>query len=712
MAALKSRWWRWLPVGALVVLLLAAFLITVDAERENRLINTRGFQLLLILIGLALLGLFVRVGAQLWLLWQRYRRGEAGARLETRLSLLFAALALPPAFLVAAFALRFIDTSIDSWFRADVEAAQQAALTLGQLSLEREADALDRESRAFSSELSLLDADGMQDYLDALVDADGARAMHASVYDLDGNLEALSFNTSALGTVNAPAPHELVELDPAERRMETTRRDDVRVARLIERFTDDIGNEHVMQVLLPLDSELAEALATLERNVVDYRQLRFQRDALKTGFSLILGLITLIAAFAALWFALLSAGRVVAPVVRLTAATREIAAGRQSLVPVTGRDEIAFLSASFNRMSGDLAEAKARQEQGRQQIERERQLLEAVLERLSAGVMAIEQGQIVIANQAAQSLLAGHAQEFRGLTLSDASLQESAAARFFARVQARDLDRTFEWREEIEIGGEAPRTLLIRALRLAAESGERLVLVFDDANVLAQASREAAWAEVARRLAHEIKNPLTPIQLAAERVKHRLSGKLAEPDREVVDRATQTIVQQVEALKRMVNDFGQYARPSRVSRERFAPVDLLDQVARLYEASAQCRIERDFKAADVQIDGDRDRLRQVFVNLLTNAIEAGAELAPLRISLTSRREGDSLLVAVRDFGPGLPADFAQYAFEPYRSTKPKGSGLGLSLVKKVMEEHGGTVQAGNAEGGGARFLLRFVLVAP
>jgi len=706
---MNSRGWRWLPIGALIALLLTAFLVTIDAERENRIINTRGFQMLLILIALALFALLVRVGVQLWQLWRRFVAGEAGARLEIRLSLLFAALALPPAFLVAAFALRFIDTSIDSWFRADVEAAQEAALQLGQLSLAREQDALERESRDLSPALVTRDPDGMQEWLDALVDADGARAMHLSVYDLDGNLQALSFNSGALGTVNAPAPHELLDLDATERVMETTRRGNVRVARLLERFTDDVGDEHVLQALYPLDDELATALATLERNVVDYRQLRFQRDALKTGFSLILGLITLIATFAAVWFALLAASRVVAPIVRLTAATREIAAGRQSLVPVTGRDEIAFLSASFNRMSGDLTEAKVRQEQGRQQIERERQLLEAVLERLSAGVMAIEQAQIIIANQAAQSLLAGHAQEFRGMRVDDPLLLESAAGTFFARVGARDRDRTFEWREEIEVGNEVRRTLLVRALRLAAESGERLVLVFDDANALAQASREAAWAEVARRLAHEIKNPLTPIQLAAERVKYRLHGKLAEPDRDVLDRATQTIVQQVEALKRMVNDFGSYARPSRVGRERFAPVDLLDQVARLYEASAQCRIERVFDGADALIDGDRDRLRQVFVNLLTNAIEAGAELAPLQLRLSSWRDDKVLSIEVRDFGPGLPKDFEDFAFEPYRSTKPKGSGLGLSLVRKVMEEHGGSVSAGNAEGGGARFLLRFTL---
>lgn len=713
MASVKSeswRSWRWLPIGALLLLLLAAFLITIDAERDNRLLNTRAFQLLMIFIGLALLALLIRIGTELWQLWRRTREGAAGARLETRLSLIFAALALPPAFLVAAFALRFIDTSIDSWFRADVEAAQRAALRLGQLSLAREADALDREARPYAAELAVRDLDGMQGYLDELVDAENARAMHVAVYDSDGNLEALAFNTSELGTVNAPAPHELIDLDTDDRQIETTERGGVRVTRVLDRFVDDIGDEHILQVLYPLDSALSSALKTLEDNVVDYQQLRFQRDALKTGFSLILGLITLTATFAALWFALRAAGRVVAPVVRLTAATREIAAGRQTLVPVTGRDEIAFLSASFNRMSGDLAQAKAKEEQSRQQIERERQLLEAVLERLSAGVMAVEQEQVIIANQAAQVLLAGHPQEFRGVRLDDPNLQDSAVAPFFARVLKRDRERTFEWREEIEVGNlDMRRTLIVRALRLASEHGERLVLVFDDANLLAQASREAAWAEVARRLAHEIKNPLTPIQLAAERLKHRLSAKVSDPDRELLDRATQTIVQQVEALKRMVNDFGSYAKPSRLGRERLNPVELLDQVARLYEASAQCRIERDFQVSDAQIPGDRDRLRQVFVNLLTNAIEAGAEWIPLRIALSSSRQGDALQIEVRDFGPGLPADFATYAFEPYRSTKPKGSGLGLSLVKRVLEEHGGTVSAGNAEGGGARFVLRFQL---
>ena len=222
-------------------------------------------------------------------------------------------------------------------------------------------------------------------------------------------------------------------------------------------------------------------------------------------------------------------------------------------------------------------------------------------------------------------------------------------------------------------------------------------------SVIAQAQREAAWGEVARRLAHEIKNPLTPIQLAAERMQHRFKAKLDAADAQILDRATQTIVAQVEALKGLVNAFGDYAKPARIDLRPLALDVLFNEVLDLYESSGQCRITRAIASPLPSLRGDRERLRQLLVNLLTNAVEAGGH--GVAISARLSQQGDDLELVLHDHGPGLPLQFDGRWFEPYMSTKPKGGGLGLAMVQKIAEEHGGQIRAENIESGGACFVL-------
>jgi nitrogen fixation/metabolism regulation signal transduction histidine kinase len=316
------------------------------------------------------------------------------------------------------------------------------------------------------------------------------------------------------------------------------------------------------------------------------------------------------------------------------------------------------------------------------------------------------------ANAAAGRILGVDPAPFAGRPLSELAAAVPALAPLTEALAARTAEGVREWREELrlprESAGDSGQILVLRGAALpAGEDG--YVAVFDDETVLNQAQREAAWSEVARRLAHEVKNPLTPIQLSAERLKLRLGGKLESTDAQVLDKATGTIVAQVEALKTLVNAFGDYARPPQLRLERLRINALAGEVLDLYEHDPDLRIVRRLDPADPWIRADAGRLRQLLHNLVKNAIEAssGAPEIELSTRCVDAADGTEVALSVADRGSGLPPGFDDTWFEPYRSGKPRGSGLGLAVVRKVADEHGARVTAGDRDGGGALFTVWF-----
>jgi nitrogen fixation/metabolism regulation signal transduction histidine kinase len=381
------------------------------------------------------------------------------------------------------------------------------------------------------------------------------------------------------------------------------------------------------------------------------------------------------------------------------------------------------LVASFNAMTRRIAQARDEAAQSQHAVEQQRAYLETLLGRLSSGVIAFDEHLALrTSNDAARQILGIGLEETTPLPLSALEERHPHLAHWCEIVRRR-IREGRDWREEVTLfGADGRQVLMCRGSPLpsASPGGDPLspagnsalvaehVVVFDDITTLIHAQRDAAWGEVARRLAHEIKNPLTPIQLSAERLRHKLLRKLPEADAKVVDRSTHTIVQQVEAMKAMVNDFASYARTPQMQKEPFVLDGLVNEVLELYRA-APVKITKDLAAGEAMIRGDSKRLRQVIHNLIKNASEALEDREEPRILVQTRvlvdNEMQFVELLVEDNGSGIDPEMIGRLFEPYVTSKTKGTGLGLAIVKKIIEEHGGIIRADNAESG-ARFTAR------
>ncbi|HED17327.1 MAG TPA: HAMP domain-containing protein, partial [Gammaproteobacteria bacterium] len=391
----------------------------------------------------------------------------------------------------------------------------------------------------------------------------------------------------------------------------------------------------------------------------------------------------------------------VEPISDLAEGTRDVANGDYAnQLPMRGHDELGFLVASFNQMTRRISRARNQAQLSQQQAEEQRAYLEAVLAHLSSGVLTLDQdGTGRTANSAAQEILSVDLSLCIGESLDAVAEIYPHMKRFVDMVMDYLHDQAPEWRDETVLFGRAGRQVLIlHGTRLQVEtiqSGD-FVLVFDDVTTLVQAQRDAAWGEVARRLAHEIKNPLTPIQLSAERLRHKFLASMDADAAKVLDRATHTIVQQVESMKEMVNAFSEYARAPQIRLERIKINKLVNEVCELYRAaSSPADIHLSLDQNDPVVEADSGRLRQLFHNLIKNAQEASEGAALVRIDISTRCMDEHgceyCEITVRDYGEGFPEDALGQYFEPYVTTKPKGTGLGLAIVKKIVEEHGGMI---------------------
>jgi len=712
----------WVSAAVVVLLLVLLYLISDSLQSADRLES-----IYLWLLGGSAAGILFLVAVvvgHIVRLVRNYRRGVTGARLTARLVMTFVALSAIPVLIVFYFSLSFVQRGIDSWFDVRVEQAMNDALALSRLSFDGQMrDAMEQTRRAARS---LGDGDG--DLL-ALELHHLRRTTNANEMTIFGSRNLILASSSddprsiipsrpdETALVHARNGKDFISLDPGP---EGQLRIRVLVPITAELLT---GETRVLNALFTLPPEANRLSNNVQAAFNEYRELVYLHNSLKQTFTLALTLALILSLLTAVWLAFVAARRLLAPIQELAEGTRAVAQGNyEHRLKVDRRDDLGLLVQSFNAMTARVRRAHRRMRELQELADQERDYLETVINHLSSGVLTLgPDGQINRSNEVAAQLLSIPARSLEAESLHSlcrrySHLQPLCEA-FEQALQPERLRPGETLEAQLRIMSETGRRVLLsRAAALPGDeqSAGGFVIVLEDVTTLIQAQRDAAWSEVARRLAHEIKNPLTPIQLSAERMRRRLLDQLPEDGSRILDRATQTIIQQVEAMKVMVNEFADYARPPQTRPERMELDKLTSDVADLYRGSP-IPVHLIEATEPLWIAGDAGRLRQLLHNLIRNAQQALDEWAeqhpeavtePPRVTLLPRlREEDHLKqveLLVADNGPGFPDEMLDTVFEPYVTTRPKGTGLGLAIVKKIVEEHGGVVCAYNVASDGGR----------
>jgi len=709
---IRSAFLTLLAVFGILLWLIALLSFTRVTENTDAFAEREKWILIINSIGIAVL--LALIVSNLWQLVRDYRRHVPGSRLRARMVSVLVMVAVTPLVGLYIFSVEFINRGIDSWLNIDVEQGMLHALELGQTALAIQSRSRLEQVQAFARELRDLDGSELARELEAL--RAGSDALEVLVYG--GNrVRGVASVDFEPGTPSYPTDEVLLQLSQQGGQYISVepqpggRYEIVAAAAIPSAPNEDRG---FVQAKFPVEQRFGVLANAVEASSKQVNELMFLRTGLKYGFTLTLSLVLLISLLACVYGALFFSRRLVTPIQLLMQGTRAVARGDfATRVPTPGRDEIGFLVHSFNDMTQRLAQASEDARQSQQQVERERRKLEVILARLSTGVVSLEPDlRIRTANHAASAILGVNLETHVGESIVALSEKEPLLGQFVGVAQAHLQRGDREWREQIMLRADGGRRVLMCActeLPGDTDSPNGYAIVFDDITALLQAQRDAAWGEVARRLAHEIKNPLTPIQLSAERLRRKyLKPEGAEA--ELLDRATHTIIQQVEAMKQMVNAFSEYARTPRMEVTRFDVNALIRELCDLYAHQEKPLAIKLYLAPDLPaIEADAGRLRQVLHNLLRNALEAMEHQDEARVEISTRRvstaEAELVEIKVADNGPGFLRDIVEQAFDPYVTSKPKGTGLGLAIVKKLVEEHGGEIRARNREQGGAEISI-------
>lgn len=700
--------------GLSVALLLIMLLVTlhlISSAVQNSAELSRYFMPLLVFNLLGMVVLFSLITYNSIRLIRQYLRHSAGSRLTVRMLLIFIAITLTPVGVVYFYSFSFLQGGIDSWFDVRIDQAMEDARELAQASLD-----LNQRVWLKYTEQQLLSITDTSESALSLTVAElrqQSGALELSLSD-DENGQIIAYSNAVASELAPAKPDDYImeRLHEGNSYVGLAREKDELMIRVAVK--DPLGRSFLMQGLYPTSERVSALSEKLELAYNRYKQLSFLRQPLKRNFSLTLFLVLVFAVLSAVWAAFFSARRLVAPITNIAAGTKAVAEGdydRRLPVP-RARDELAFLVASFNAMTRRIRQARDQADRSQREVEGQRAYLETVLERLSSGVLTVDGEQrLRTANPAAERILGANLQRMIGAPLQSMALVSPVLRQFVEGLQEPLQEGVEEWRGELTLfGGEGRKVLICRTTPFSQpDDSWGHVVLFDDMTALIRAQRDAAWGEVARRLAHEIKNPLTPIQLSAERLRHKYLHSMPAPDAEVLDRATHTIVQQVEAMKSMVNDFSEYARPPQMELKPLQPDRLIEEVVDLYRGNKEVEIDVELGAGRARVEADSLRIRQVVHNLVKNAIEALEGRPRPRVALVSRiTERDTHAyyeLRVQDNGPGFNETMVQHLFEPYITSKPKGTGLGLAIVKKIIEEHGGIIWAENC-GQGACVVLQ------
>ncbi len=693
------------PWGLLVVLIVVGVALYLLSLSTTRSVVFGRWQLWLIganiLVGLLLI---VLIAVNLYRLYRALRQDTPGARLTRRLVVLFGVLAVLPVGAVFYFSLQFIDHGIDSWFNLNLDRTLGDALTLSRRALTSQTGLYAGASAQAARMLADRGPEPIGPALDRLRKELGA--VRVGIFNTANGRQALSRNEPRVPAFPPfPEGKSTYPVTPSARLYVPSDGNLYVLARAP--IPGKAGHRRWLEALYPVKGRASKLARRVEAGYSRYHELSYLRRPLKLSFALTLTLVLLLSLLAAMWAAFFAARRVVEPIQDLAYATRAVAAGDFAVkVPEHSQDEIGFLARAFNRMTDRLALARAEARQGEITLERERTWLATVFGALPTGVITLDAADNLRSiNAAAAAMLELDPKCWQGVALENLLDQRTELKPLFERGHRNG-------RRDLEVRlSRGMCTLRVGSTKIAGAQTQisgGWVLVVEDVSEFLHAQRNAAWGEVARRLAHEIKNPLTPIQLATERLRRKCLPSMTGVEGEVLERATATIINQVKSMQGMVDSFSEYARSPMLQLSLVDGVSLVREVAELYRGRTDVTIKLRIASQRVHVRADAARLRQILHNLIKNSIEAQegtARPAWIEIAIMALPKG-GMELRVGDRGPGFSPGLLTRAFEPYVTTKQGGTGLGLALVHKLVEEQGGRVWLGNRPSGGAQVVVR------
>ena len=705
-------------IGLCLFIFMLSSLLMMSKSLQNSELFDRFYLGLLLFNALGLISLSILIILNLKRLIRQLKNRVIGSRMTIRIVILFSLLSVTPVLIVYYFSLDFLHRGIDSWFDLRIEQALDDSLELSRLALDVRMRELLKTTEKIAEELS--DANDVE--LPSRIDLirDRINADELTLLTRKGAIVVSSSeDTKSLvpDTLEETILLQLIQ-NNSYIGIDLVKNKGLVIRAVVNVPMIGIGNtEKIIQALFPMSERMNRLSANVQTSFIEYKELSYLREQLKFSFIIILTLVLLFSVFSAVWAAFYSARTLAAPIKDLAQGTRAIAKGNYNTkLPVPSNDELGFLVASFNDMTDKISQARDTAKNSQKESESQQIYLETILSRLSSGVIVFNKdGKIEKSNISAAQILQIEVTILNQKNINDLINNFSKLKNFFECISNNINEKTNDWREQIILSKKTGnQILLINGTVLTSSDNSKIkhIVVFDEITALIQGQRDAAWSEVARRLAHEIKNPLTPIQLAAERLRSKYLSSLDTNNVETLDRMTNTIIQQVETMKDMVNDFSDYARPAEFKEEEIEIINLLQEGVDLF-SNMNCgnKIKMDIKTNLPKIHGDEKKLRRVLNNVLANAVDANSIGAHnlLKISAKTVNIEDNELIEIRiiDSGPGIDPLVENNLLEPYITTKEKGTGLGLAIVKKIIDEHSGTFWLeNNKEEDGACAVIR------
>lgn len=693
---------RYLITSALVIS-LALLVILIRSLSNSDFISSETFQLLLKINLAFVVLLFIFIALQVYRLFKEVKKEVTGSRLTLRLVISYSVMIIVPLMVLYFVSVNFLTKSIESWFNVRVESALESGLNIGQKTLDILRKDVELKSRSISYSLSNSKINEFNPILSDLTEK-------FDIYDamiIDDESQILAISSRDNIEIDAVFPDEkdlILANTGFHGKIDITQENIIYLKTYQPYFLidDKIQKKFYLILTQKIPESISQAALSVESVFEDYQALTFSRNSLKVIYQITLSIILFLAILLSISLALYFSRRFTMPLSILSEATQSIAKGNfKKKIPEQGKDELGMLVRSFNIMTTKLETANKTLELNRQRIESSRNFLESIINNMSSGIIVIDpKNNIRLTNKLASKLLGFNLELLNGQRFNQILEHGSQFEEIVTLVNKSKIN----YKEKALILKFKRRILSIQLTEEDVGKNKNKIIIIDDISEITAAQRNEAWSEVARRLAHEIKNPLTPIQLSAERIDHKFSKQLEKKDRAILSDITKTIVNQVDAIKKMVNEFTEYSRSPELTKTEINLVDLINELVNLFQKE-DLAINILSSSKKINFMCDEIKIRQVFVNLINNAYEAKKDDSTCEIEIRLRKTKSSMIVNFIDNGSGIDDDID--IFQPYVTTKKTGTGLGLAVVKKIIDEHDGSIIIKNNKLSGANVEIQF-----